>query len=185
MFHTNSSSPCWITNSYTDSCMPFSPSFAHSNWRLLVRQHAHPGKQRCDGARPRPREGAQQPTESTLKLWNTTCYFKAYFRSFTYRFTAGDSSSSCLWERHKSMRRAASLHFLQWKQHLPEKHLSRCHEKRLVRTRCVIGQTARMCKRTDWFELHLSSEPWHREYWKISSFKTCFSPQRKSSKMSF
>lgn len=27
-------------------CVPFSPSFSHSSWRLLVRRHAHPGQQR-------------------------------------------------------------------------------------------------------------------------------------------
>lgn len=60
--------------------------------------------------------------------------------SFTYRFTAGDDSSFACQRgaRACAVPRPRSPH---WRQHLPEKHLSRCHEKRWVRTRWGVNRS--------------------------------------------
>lgn len=55
------------------------------------------------------------------------------------------------------MRRAASLDFLQGRQHLPEKHLSRCHEKCSARTRCVNRSDCSYVARIE--RLHGCAEP--------------------------
>lgn len=70
----------------------------------------------------------KQHTASTLR--NTP-------RVRTNRITAGDPSSSACRSGSRACAVPAAPHFLPRRLRSPEKHLSRCHEKRLVRTRCV------------------------------------------------
>lgn len=85
-------------------CVPFSPSFSHSSWRLLVRRHAHPGQQRV--RRRALLFHTQGPPGSLthhlllLKHIVIVCLF------FTYRVTAGDNSSSA---RRRGTRACAVL----------------------------------------------------------------------------
>lgn len=114
---------------------------------------------------------------------HTTCYFKECCRSFYLPYYSRGSFILRLSGRQRSMRLSASPHFLRWRQRLPEKHLSRCHEKRLVRTRCVksvkrlLRAWTRLCQST--------SEPRPRIWSLVWSFTTMFVTRKEATKMYF
>lgn len=92
-FHSKSGSPRPITNSSTDSCVPFSHPFTHSSWRLSARHHAHSDQQQLRRRAFLPRTGASQNVMQNLRN-ALPATLKSAVGVLTYRITAGDHSSS-------------------------------------------------------------------------------------------
>lgn len=120
------------------ACLPHPPSPTQTDVSRCGGTHIPDGTA-APARTPDPhRAGSPNTTTTPKKTTTKRVYFKAHSRSFYQPYYSRGEFILRLSERLQSMRRAAAApHFLPRRLRSPEKHLSRCHEKRVVRTRCV------------------------------------------------